>query len=120
MKFLLQILVVMVLAFLLEVFLPWWAVAIAGALAGVLVSGSAGRAFFAGFIGVFVLWTFAATSLMQANGEVLADRIGALLPGTPPGAGVAVISGVVGGLVAAFGGATGARLRSSFGRSAKG
>ena len=113
MKFFLQILIVMVLAFLLEVFLPWWAVALAGALSGVIVGGSAFRSFLAGFVGVFILWSFAATRLMDAHDTVLADRIGALLPGAPDGYGVAMLSGLIGGLVAAFAAATGARLRTS-------
>lgn len=117
MKFFLQILIVMVLAFLLEVFMPWWAVALAGALSGLIIGGNAFKAFLAGFIGVFILWSFAATRLMDAHDTVLADRIGALLPGAPDGYGVAMLSGVVGGLVAAFASATGARLRGSMRRA---
>jgi hypothetical protein len=117
MKLLLQILIVMVFAFLLEIFLPWWAVAIAGAAAGMLIGGGAGRAFIAGFLGVGILWLFAAQSMMNAHDTILADRIGAMLPGSPPGKVVAIIAGVVGGLVAGMGAATGARLRASLRRT---
>ena len=113
MKFFLQILIVIVTAFLLEVFLPWWAVALAGALSGFLVGGNAFRSFLACFIGVAVLWTFAANQLMAAQGPILAERVGALLPGQPSPSALSVISGAVGGLVAAFAGATGAMLRNS-------
>jgi hypothetical protein len=117
MKFFLQVLIVLVTAFLLEIFLPWWAVAIAGGISGLLLGGSAFRSFFACFLGVAILWIFAANQLMDANGTILADRVGALLPGAPPAKALALISGVVGGLVAAFAGATGALLRNSLQRS---
>lgn len=119
MKVLLQILIVAVLALLMEMWLPWWSVAIAGGLGGLLLGGSGMRGFAAGFLGVGILWAVAALRLSAGTESGLAERLGAMLPGQPGGVALAVVSGVIGGLVAGFAGASGARLRGSVWRSSQ-
>ena len=111
MKWILQILLVMVLAFTMELFLPWWSVAVAAALSAVMLGGNAYRSTLAGLLGVFLLWYFGALAIQAESGSDLAARVGLLLPGKPGAGGVAFITGCVGGLVGAFSAACGEALR---------
>ena len=114
MKFFLQILMIMVVAFMLELFLPWWSIAIAGGVTGLLMGGNVTRSFSAGMIGMFLLWFGTAMMLQAETDSNLADVVGGVLPGKPDGNTVAAISGIIAGLVGAFSAATGDSIRSLF------
>lgn len=88
-------------------FMPWYAVVVAAALAGLVFRQGAGMSFLAGFIGAFLLWGVYAAYLNNANDGLLADRVGRLFGGLSPALLVvvtAVLGGLFGGLGAMLGG----------------
>ena len=104
MKLMQQILIAALAGFLLAQVLPWWSVAIAGALAAVLRPGHVGRSFLGGFMGIFLLWAGMAYWQMASTGSDFADKFAGLLPGGMSGMGLLLTAGIVGGLVAGLGG----------------
>ena len=54
MRFPVQIVVIIVVGFFMELFLPWWSVAIAAFIGGLLVNTRMN--FLAGFLGIGLLW----------------------------------------------------------------
>lgn len=76
MKFILQILFIMVIGYLMELFLPWWSIAITAFLAGLLLTSN--LSFLAGFLASGSLWLLkawlidadAATPLVEKVAEI--------------------------------------------------
>ena len=56
MKFFTALILTALLAFISGLFLPWWGICITSLLVAALVHQQAGKAFLAGFLGVFILW----------------------------------------------------------------
>jgi hypothetical protein len=107
-RFALQTLVILILASVLELFLPWWSIAIAGAIGGYVFRSSLN--FVAGFLSVAILWIGIAVVIDISASAPLADRVAAIFFSMPKAA-LFVITGVLGGLVTGFAAATGASLR---------
>lgn len=80
--------------------LPWWGLAPVAALAGAIFPQSGWRALTAGFAGGFLLWISAAFALDASNGGLLSQKIGQLFMGLS-GTQILVLTGFIGGLVAA-------------------
>lgn len=96
-------LIIVVICFVLQLFLPWWIIAPLAALAAFWKGTSAGQAFWSGFFAIFSLWIGTALFYTIPNGNILANRIGAML-GLPETSInwviVLLITGVAGGLAA--------------------
>lgn len=99
---------------LLSYVLPWWSVAVAGAFVAFAVPQKGGPSFFAGFLGVFIVWACAAMLISGANDGLLAARIGGLLGEMSP-----LLLILTGALLGAFVGGMGA-LTGFLGRRALG
>ncbi len=111
MKFIVAILLTAALAFVSGLYLPWWAIAIAAFIVALLVQQKPGKAWFAGFLGVFILWVVLAWMKDAPNDSLLSGKIGELLGiGNNPVL-LMIITGFIGGLVAAFGALTASFLR---------
>jgi hypothetical protein len=76
-KFIIQVIVIALLAYMLELFFPWWSVAIAAALGGLFLRSDAN--FWAGFCGIGVLWFSAALVLDISSSGQLADKVAAIM-----------------------------------------
>jgi len=113
MKFILQMALVAVLGYLMAFFLPWWNVAIAGFLASVLLRRAYWISFLGSFLGIFLLWFGAAMVISYSTGSPLPDRVAGLISPSLNGTGLAIVSGLVGGLVAGFAGIAGRALRGA-------
>jgi hypothetical protein len=111
MRFGIQMLIVLGLGLILAMFMPWWSIALAGAVPGFLIHGHRGRSFLAGFVGALLLWAGAAIVMILMTGSDLGDKFALLLPIPLNGIGLAFVSGIIGGLVGGFGGFTGDSLR---------
>jgi hypothetical protein len=103
MKFVMAVFVTMVLAWVGGLFLPWWSVAIASFVAAIVFSQGRGRAWFAGFLGIFILWAIASVTINIRNEGILAPKIANILPlnGSVPV--LILLTALVGGLVGGMG-----------------
>ena len=113
MKFLVAIVLTALLAFISGLFLPWWGIAITSLLVALLVHQKAGKAFFSGLLGVFLLWAGLAWWIDMKNNGVLSKRIASVLPLGGNAILLILITGLIGGLVAGLAAMSGSFLRSS-------
>ncbi|WP_018629486.1 hypothetical protein [Niabella aurantiaca] len=99
MKFFVSIIAIAFLACLCGVYFPWWTIALAGFLIGSLLQQKPSSAFGSGFIAVFLLWMVLALRINAANDSLLAGRVALLLGIGKSPVLLAVITGIIGGLV---------------------
>lgn len=111
MKFFVALILTAILSFVSGLFLPWWGIAIVALLVGALVAQSAGRAFFSGFLGVFILWAGIAWLINSKNDGVMAGKIARVLPLGGNELLLVLMTAVVGGLVAGLAAMTGSYMR---------
>jgi hypothetical protein len=107
MRLLIQLSIVFVLGLVLAFVLPWWSIALAGFAGGYFMHGHRGRSFLAGFLGALILWSGAAILMSFTTGSQLPDMFAKLLPIPMNGMGLALVAGVIAGLVAGFAAFTG-------------
>lgn len=101
---------ILILAFLLNLFLPWWSIAIPGLIFGYLFNEKAGASFGWGFLGLFILWGGQAIYIHFANDAILSTRIAEMLQVGSPWL-VILVTGVLGGLVSGLATLTGTLLK---------
>jgi hypothetical protein len=77
MKFLIQTLVILLIALILEFFLPWWSIALAAAAGGFLFRSD--KNFLAGFAGIALLWFIAALWLDLQAATALSEQVANIL-----------------------------------------
>ena len=106
MRFPVQILVIIILGFFMELFFPWWSVAIAAFAGGLLINTRSN--FLAGFLAVGLLWVGKALISDLSTDSDLADRVARIFMLHNKAVLIFIIfilSGVVGGFAAMRGGA---------------
>lgn len=112
-----KILLTIVLAYALELFFPWYSVAIAAFIVGYAVRSR--LSFLAGFIAIALLWSFKAVLIDITSASDLATRVAQILA-VQQKIFLYLMTAVVGGLVGGFACMTGALAQSenrkSFGR----
>ena len=114
MKFLIAIILTALLSFIAGIYIPlWWFFAVVALLVALLVHQKAGKAFFAGFLGLFILWFILTAWIDSANGGVLSVRIASLLPLGGSKWLLMIVTALIGGLIAGFAAMSGSYLRSS-------
>jgi hypothetical protein len=106
-KVLIQILVIVVLASLLELFAPWWSIALASFAGGYFFRTSAN--FFAGFFAIGILWLVTSWIIDLSASAPLADRVAAIFSLSKPL--LFLVTALLGGLVGGFAAMTGSSLR---------
>lgn len=79
MKFIVSFLICPILAYALGMLLPWWSVAIAGALTGFLIPQHRLLSFLSTFLGVFIFVGGLIFFISDANNHILAQKIGLLV-----------------------------------------
>ena len=103
MKLIVAIVLVALLTFVLGLYFPWWSLAIAALIIGILIHQRAGMAFLSGFLGVFLLWAILAWWIDMKNEGYLSAKISALLPLGGSSILLILVTAFIGGLVAGFG-----------------
>jgi hypothetical protein len=107
MKFVLSVILIAMLSFAACLYLPWWSTAIAAFLVTVLIRQRPLLAALSGFVAILISWTFLAYSISASNGHILAHRVSQLILKTDNPFLLALVSGIIGGLVAGAGALTG-------------
>jgi len=103
---------ILITAFLLNLFLPWWSVAIPGLIFGYLFSQKAFSSFGWGFLALFLLWGGQALYTHLANDGILTSRIAEMLSLGSPIL-IVLITGILGGLVSGLAALTGSLVRET-------
>lgn len=103
-------LLILISAFILNLFLPWWSIAIPGILLGYFFKKKAWASFGWGFLALFILWAGQALYIHFMNDGILSTRIANMLGVGSPYL-VVLITGVLGGLVSGFATMTGALIK---------
>ncbi len=108
MKFILQFIGIIILAYALEIFLPWYSIAFAAFVMGYAVRSKAN--FLAGFLAIALLWTTKAWLISSGSESDLADRVAHIfsLSGREW---LMVVMAIIGGMVGGFAALAGALLR---------
>jgi hypothetical protein len=106
MKFFIQVASILIIGFILEVFFPWWTIAIAAFIGGVAFNTRAN--FGAGFLAIVILWMVKALVIENAAAAPLADRVAAIFMLHKPL--LFVVTAFIGGLVGGFAAMTGSAL----------
>ena len=101
------------LAFVAGVYssLPWWSFAITSLIVAISVYQKPGKAFFSGFLGLFLLWAGMAFLKDSANNHILSTKVAQILPLGGSYFVLILITGIVGGLVSGLAALTGSYLR---------
>jgi hypothetical protein len=108
MRFPVQILAMIVLGFFLELFLPWWSVAIAAFAGGLLINTRSN--FLAGFIAIGLLWVVKSLITDLSTDSGLADKVARIFM-LYNKAFLLLLTFFISGLVGGFAAMTGAALR---------
>ncbi|MEO7531252.1 MAG: hypothetical protein ABIS69_07570 [Sediminibacterium sp.] len=115
MKIISAIVLTAFLAFVVGVYstLPWWSFVITSLVVAVAIHQRPGKAFAAGFLGLFLLWTIIAVLKDAANEHILAIKVASILPLGGSYLILILVTGIVGGLVSGLAALTGSYLRKS-------
>ena len=99
------------LSFIAGLFLPWWTIAVAAFLVSVLIPQKPLRAFFAGFLALFLLWGGLALAIDLANQSILSTRVAGILPLGGSSVALILVTALVAALVGGGASITAAFLR---------
>src|SRR6187397_2017994 len=114
MKFFNSFLLTALLSFIAGIYISyWWFFAVIAFLVAVLIHQIGFKAFFAGFLAVFILWFVLAFWKDLSNEGVLSVKIASLLSLDGSKWLLMIITAFVGGLVAGFAALSGSYLRST-------
>ena len=106
-------LLILLLAAVAPVFLPWWSVVPVALGVAFGVGRTGGKAFLAGFFGVGLGWLTLALWFYFRNNGLLAGRVAQLLPLSGSGLLLALVAAAVGGLVGGLAALSGCWLRQA-------
>jgi len=114
MKFIVSVILISLLAFLAQLFLPWWSLAIAAFIVGLLIHQRSGMAFLAGFTALFLLWGGIALIINIQNQGLFAGKVASLLPLGGSSFLLILVTALIGALVAGMASLSGHFLRTAF------
>lgn len=117
-RFIIQIVLVVMLSFLAQYILPWWGVMIAVSLATIIVYNKGFYSFLAGFIGLGGLWLFQAQYLDSINQSLLSGKVATLL-GLGSSLQLILVTALIGALMGGFSGLTGSQFVPLFKKEKK-
>ena len=111
MKILFAIILTALLSFAAGLYFPWWSIAIAAFLSVLLIPLASGRAFLAGFLGVFLLWFLLALWIDIKNQHILSTKIARIFPLGGSSFAILLVTAFIGALVGGLGALSGSYLR---------
>ena len=110
MKFIVTLILCPILAYALGMMLPWWSVAIAGALTGFFIPQNRFLSFFSTFLGVLIFYSILIFFISNANNHILAQKISLLVLKNKNEIMIIIVSGLISALVAGISALTGRSL----------
>lgn len=107
------LLLLIITAYLINLVLPWWGIAITGLALGFQLKPKSGKAFGIGFLALFLLWGGQALYIHCVNDGILSTRIAEMLQVGSPWL-VILATGLIGGFVSGLAVLSGSLLKRSF------
>ncbi len=112
-KGILQIILTIIAGYFVQLFLPFWSMAVAaGIIALFFIYKNSLSSFAAGFLAAFLLWCAYAVFLDSENSGILSGKLGELFSVSRDY--LPYATGIIGGLIGGFGALTGALARKLF------
>ena len=111
MKFIASIFLTALLSFVICLYMDWWAVAIAAFVVSVCIHQKPLMALIAGFVAVFLLWGILTWVIDAQNGQVLSQRMSAVLPFAGSPFLMILVTALIGAMVAGLAAMAGSYLR---------
>ncbi|MFI5187354.1 MAG: hypothetical protein ACHQF0_11550 [Chitinophagales bacterium] len=111
MKLIVAIILTALLSFVGGLYLPWWSIAIAAFISILVIPLKTGKAFLAGFLGVFILWAFLAWWIDMKNEHVLSKKIAEIFPLGGSSIAIILVTAFIGALVGGLAAMSGSFLR---------
>lgn len=118
MKFLLKFILTGILTYLFEQFLPWWSIALAAFLGGMIFKTRGINAFLAGALGVGLVWLWIAWRIDYQTDSILTAKISRLFQLENKNLLIA-ITVLLGSLVGALAAWSGHNFRRLFGKKTR-
>lgn len=109
----LLIILIVIFAWILGLFLPWWSLAIPCLILGGWLGNKAGGSFFAGLLGIGLLWFIQTLIIHVSNDGILTTRMAELFS-LPHPLLVILITVIIGGLAGGLSTLTGYFFRKTF------
>ncbi|MEN9686566.1 MAG: hypothetical protein RLZZ28_2352 [Bacteroidota bacterium] len=115
MKFIITLALTGFLAFVCGVYssIPWWSFAITSLIVSMAIHQKPAKAFWSGFLGLFLLWTVLALLKDSANDHILSAKVATILPLGGSSVALVLVTGLLGGLVSGLASLTGSYLRKT-------
>jgi hypothetical protein len=110
MKFIVSLIICPILAYTLGMLLPWWSVAIAGALTGFFIPQNRFFSFLSTFLGVLLLYSSLIFFISNANNHILAQKISLLVLKNKNELMIIAVSAMISALVAGISAISGRSL----------
>ncbi|PSL43717.1 hypothetical protein CLV51_10726 [Chitinophaga niastensis] len=112
MKSFAHFLLILILAYLAGMVLPWWSAPLTAFLVTLLLPLSPGKSFFSAFMSIFVLWLVLAFYMDVRNDHLLANRMSEMILHVKSAPLMGVVSAFLGALVAGLAASTAAFVRA--------
>ena len=119
MKFMVKLALIAGISALLQLFLPFWSVAIVAFLVCLGVGGNGFSSFFCGFLAISILWGLTAIIIDTNTSSILSSKIANVLPLGGNVTLLILITVLVGALVGGFGALSGSLARALFQKTKK-
>jgi hypothetical protein len=113
MKLTVAIILTALLSFVAGLYLPWWSIAIAAFVSVLLIPLRRSRAFLAGFLGVFILWSLLALWIDIKNQGILSTKVAQIFPLGGSSFLIILVTAIIGALVGGFAALSASYLRRS-------
>ena len=118
MKFISQIILIAILTFLGQYFIPWWGLFITAGIVGAIIPTKGLTTFLAGFIAIAGLWFVQVYLIDAANESLLSTKIAAIFTLSSPMQ-LMLVSALIGGICGGFAALTGKLFTGIFKKERK-
>ena len=106
-RFFIQMIIIVILASVMELLLPWWSVSIAAFIGGYVLRTNAN--FIAGFLSIALLWVVHSVIIDISASTQLTEKVAAIF--MMPKTVLFIVTALTGGLVGGFAAMAGSALR---------
>lgn len=110
MRFFIQLILIAFSSYFAESLFPWWTAAVCAFVVTALLPNSGFKSFLSGFLGVGLLWLFAALFYSIHTNHILTEKVAALMNLGGPGI-LITLTALTGALAGGMAGLSGSQLR---------